>query len=69
MKIEFKTEDGTIVNIEEFSNDPDVIDCLHISFRRWNEETLEDDKFMIVLSTRKEIWDFCKSLKYIAKVV
>lgn len=69
MRIEFKIEDGTIVDMEEFSSDSDVIDNIHISFRRWNEEKLEDDKFTFILSTRKEIWDFSKSLKYIAKVV
>lgn len=69
MKIEFKLSDDTRVSIEEFSDDPDIIDDVIISFKRWNEEKLDDDSFTLNLSTRSEIWEFHKALRYIAKVV
>lgn len=69
MKIEFKLSDDTRVTMEEFSSDPEIIDDVVISFKRWNEEKLDDDSFTLILSTRNEVWEFHKALRYVAKVV
>jgi hypothetical protein len=69
MKIEFKLSDDTRISIEEFSDDSDNIDNVVISFKRWDEEKLDDVSFTLILSTRNEVWEFHKALQYIAKVV